>query len=93
MASEKDSGLEKADRSTSSDHGRRWARLLRTDSVTLLRKLRKAGVAIGGWDDWAVAVVAVVFEIGRIGGDVVDDMVVEFVCVCLLDLRIWELEE
>ena len=48
MASEKDSGFEKADRSTSSDHGRRWARLLRTDSVMLLRKLRKAGVVIGG---------------------------------------------
>lgn len=82
MASEKDSGFEKADRSTSSDHGRRWARLLRTDSVTLLRKLRKAGVAIGGWDDWTVAVAAVVFEIGRIGGDAVDDMVVEFVFAC-----------
>ena len=35
-------------RLTSSDHGRRWARLLWTDSVILLRKLRKVGVAIGG---------------------------------------------
>ena len=47
----------------------------------LLRKLRKARVAIGGWDDWVV-VVAMVFEIGRIGGDVVEDKVVDFVFVC-----------
>ena len=54
VASETDSGLAKAERSTSSDQGRRWERPLRTDSVMLLMKLRKAGVAIGGWDwDWA----------------------------------------
>ena len=35
-------------RSTSSDHGRSWARLLQTNLVMLLRKLQKAGVAIGG---------------------------------------------
>ena len=56
-------------------------RLLQTNSVMLLRKLRKAKVAIGGWDDWVV-VVAMVFEIGRIGGDVVEDKVVDFVFVC-----------
>ena len=81
MVSEKDSGFEKADRLTSTDHGRRWARLLWTNSVMLLRKLRKARVAIGGWDDWAM-VVAVVFKIGRIEGDVVEDIVVDFVFVC-----------
>ena len=78
MVLEKDLGFKKADWSTSLDHMRRWVRLLQTNSVMLLRKLQKAWVAIGGWDDWAVAV----FEIGRIGGDVVEGMVVDFVFVC-----------
>ena len=38
-------------------------------------------MAFGGWDGWVV-VVAMVFEIGRIGGDVVEDKVVDFVFVC-----------
>ncbi|MFS7904573.1 hypothetical protein Hanom_Chr01g00037691 [Helianthus anomalus] len=59
-----ESGLENAERSTSSDHGRRVERPDRTFSVMLLMKARKAGVATGAWDStvWG-------FEIGRIAGD------------------------
>lgn len=70
MASDMDSGLEKADRSISSVKGRRWEKPLRTDSVMLLRNARKACGGSGGWE--AVAVVVVVgwrFVIGRTGGD------------------------
>lgn len=70
MASDMDSGLEKADRSISSEKGRRWEKPLRTDSVMLLRNARKACGGSGGWE--AVAVVVVVgwgFVIGRTGGD------------------------
>lgn len=72
VASDKDSGLEKAERSTSSAQGRRWEKPLQTESERWAIRARKAGVAIGGWDwmdvaaaepDWAV-------EMGRIGGAV-----------------------
>ena len=73
VASEKDSGLAKAERSASSAQGRRWERPLRTVSVMWLRKARKAGVAIGGWAwDSTDPAAATVVEIGRTGGTVVD---------------------
>ena len=73
VASDMDSGLEKADRSISSVKGRRWAKPLRADSVILLRNARKACGGSGGWEAAAVVVVVVVFGwgfvIGRTGGD------------------------
>jgi hypothetical protein len=47
VASERESGLEKAERSSSSPHGRRSDSERRADSENRLRKSRKAGVAIG----------------------------------------------
>ena len=47
MASEKDSGLLKAERSTSYVHGRRCARPLRSDSERLLMRTRTAGEFTG----------------------------------------------
>lgn len=88
-ASEKDSGFEKAERSTSSDQGRRRERPWRRESERWLMKERKAGVAIGGWD-WAepanvpAVMVEEVFwglEIGRIGGGADD--------IFQLDARFW----
>lgn len=45
MASEKDSGREKVERSVSSDQGRRSERERRTESLSRERKTRKAGAA------------------------------------------------
>ena len=67
MASDMDSGLEKADRSISSEKGRRWAKPLRTDSVMLLRNARRACGGRGGWE--AAAGGCCWFVIGRTGGD------------------------
>jgi len=50
VASEKDSGLLKAERSTSSVHGRRCARPLRSDSERLLMRTRTAGEFTGTSD-------------------------------------------
>lgn len=68
MASDMDSGLEKADRSISSEKGRRWAKPLRTDSVMLLRNARRACGGRGGWEA-AAAGGCCWFVIGRTGGD------------------------
>lgn len=65
-ASDKDSGLTKADRSASSAQGRRWERPFLTVSVMWLMNARKAGVGVGtgGLEGriWGV-------ETGRTGGE------------------------
>lgn len=66
-ASENDSGLEKAERSTSSAQGRRWERPLRRDSLRRETKERKAGLAVGGWDSTDCTE-----ETGITGGTAVD---------------------
>lgn len=67
VASEKDSGLEKAERSVSSGQGRRWEMPLRKESLRRERNARNAETEMGGCDsvDWTV-------EIGRTGGPVED---------------------
>jgi hypothetical protein len=55
VASERESGLEKAERSSSSPHGRRSDSERRAESESRLRKSRKAGVAIGASDAPAAA--------------------------------------
>lgn len=62
-----ESGLENAERSTSSDHGRRLESPDRTFSVTVLIKARTAGVETGAWDSPVEMVCW--FEMGRIAGD------------------------
>lgn len=67
VASEKDSGLEKVERSASSGQGRRSERLLRRESLRRERKARNAEMATGGWvsTGWLT-------EIGREGGTEAD---------------------
>lgn len=74
MASERDSGFEKAERSTSSGQGRRRERPWRRERKRWLAKVRRAGVgaeataaAIGIWD-WGL------LETGRMAGE--DDGIV-----------------
>lgn len=75
MASDMDSGLEKADLSISSEKGRRWAKPLRTDSVMLLRIARRACGGRGGWEAEAAAAGGCCrFVTGRTGGDWEDIM-------------------
>ena len=62
-----ESGFENAERSTSSDHGRRLESPDRTVSVTLLMKERKAGVETGARASPLEMVCW--FEMGRIAGD------------------------
>lgn len=64
-ASERDSGREKAERSASSDHGRRLESERWTDSEKRERKRRKAGVATGAVGE---AAGGVGFEMGRVDG-------------------------
>lgn len=64
-ASERDSGREKAERSTSSDHGHRLESERWTESERRERKRRKAGVATGAA---AAAAGGVGFEMGRVDG-------------------------
>lgn len=67
-ASERESGRDKEERSTSSNQGRRWERPWRTVVLRRDMKARKAGVAIGGWDsDWGL-------EIGRVAGEAIADL-------------------
>lgn len=74
MASERESGRENAERSTSSVHGRRSDSERRAESESLLRKSRNAGVAIGASDPTAVAAgddpAAAGLVTGRSGGGV-----------------------
>ncbi|KAL0914973.1 hypothetical protein M5K25_015368 [Dendrobium thyrsiflorum] len=77
VASERESGREKADRSRSSDQGRRSERDRRMDSWRRERKTRKAGVFTGANDGEEMDPVEAVvtsgagweLEIGRIGGE------------------------
>lgn len=55
-----DSGLEMADRSTSSDQGRRLARPLRTVSEMLLMNARNAGGGPASWEESEETAVVVV---------------------------------
>ena len=71
MASEKLSGFEKAVRSMSSGHGRRWERPLRTVSLRPPMRARNAGVAVGPPESAAAAVVWG-FVMGRTAGTVDD---------------------
>lgn len=66
MASEKDSGLEKADRSRSSDHGRRLAKPVWTVVEMWLMNEPNAGV---GPICWVVSVLGC--EIGRTAGEAI----------------------
>ena len=80
MASEKDSGLEKAVRSASSDQGRRWSRPWRRESERRPTKERRAAAeeaeesgpetAVGTVAEVAVGAVTWWLEIGRTGGAV-----------------------
>lgn len=65
MASDTESGFEKAVRSTSSDQGRRAARPVRAFSEMLVMNERKAGVATGASPELPAAAVGWVFMIGR----------------------------
>lgn len=89
VASENDSGFEKAVRSASSDQGRRWARPWRRDSERLLIRARKAGFetaasdpamapppdAAEGAGGGGGGTLLLLLETGRTGGAVVVDMV------------------
>lgn len=66
MASEIDSGLEKADRSRSSDHGRRLAKPVWTVVEMWLMNDRNAGV---GPICWVVSAAVDCEVIGRIAGE------------------------
>lgn len=74
MASENDSGLEKAERSASSAQGRRWSRPWRREVERWLMKARKAGLLAGASVNTAPGPPAAAgweLEIGRTGGAVV----------------------
>ena len=79
VASENESGLEKAERSASSAQGRRWSRPWRREADRWLMKARKAGLLAGASDTTAPgppAAAGWALEIGRTGG-AVEDMVLE----------------
>lgn len=78
VASEKESGLEMADLSMSSGHGRAWERASLIWSWRREMNARKAGVGVMVVSEVVVVVVVVIVagvvvgvEIGRIGGAVV----------------------
>ena len=77
MASEKDSGFENAERSASSDHGRRWSRPCRRDAERLLMKARKAGLFAGASMAPPPAAVVWGLDMGRTGAAVEDMIVLE----------------
>lgn len=70
MASERESGREKAERSMSSDQGRRSERDLRIESEKRERKKRRPGAVAGSVVE-GVCEAGVVVEIGSRGGFVV----------------------